>query len=65
MDCEWKPSFGIEKNELSLLQIATHKAVFIIDVIELGSKVAYLWQELGNVLFNNCDILKLGKDYQI
>lgn len=61
MDCEWKPSFGLQKNELSLMQIATHKSVFILDVIELGSKVAHLWQELGKYLFNNCDILKLGE----
>lgn len=60
IDCEWKPTFGLHKNELSLMQIATHNAVFILDVIKLGNKVTYLWQELGNFLFNNCDILKLG-----
>lgn len=61
IDCEWKPTFGLQKNELALMQIATRKAVFIFDVIKLGSKLAYLWQELGKFLFNDCDILKLGK----
>lgn len=60
LDCEWKPSFGLEKSELSLLQIATRNSVFILDVIKLGNKAANLWQELGKFLFNNSNILKLG-----
>lgn len=63
MDCEWKPSFGIHNNVLSLMQIATRHAVFIIDVIKLGSNYVHLWHQLGDILFSNCDILKLGAYY--
>lgn len=61
LDCEWKPSFGVHCNELALLQIATRTEVFILDVIKLSSLGPYLWQKLGSELFNNCDIVKLGK----
>lgn len=60
VDCEWKPSFGSGVNELALMQIATRKNVFVLDIINLGNKVPYLWQEFGKFVFNNCDILKLG-----
>ncbi|KAJ8966185.1 hypothetical protein NQ317_011249 [Molorchus minor] len=60
VDCEWKPSFGGHINELALMQIATRKNVFVLDIVNLGNKVPHLWQELGKFLFNNCDILKLG-----
>lgn len=61
IDCEWKPSFGVNTNALALMQIATRQAVFILDVIKLGSSYVHLWHQLGDVLFNNCDILKLGR----
>ncbi|KAI4470635.1 5' exonuclease domain-containing protein [Holotrichia oblita] len=60
VDCEWKPTFGVQKSELALMQIATRNYVYILDVIQLSGKAPHLWQELGNFLFNNCDILKLG-----
>ncbi|KAF5282251.1 hypothetical protein FQR65_LT14383 [Abscondita terminalis] len=60
IDCEWKPSFGINSSELSLLQIATRHAVFILDVITIGSSFPHLWKKLNEILFSNCDILKLG-----
>ncbi|CAH0547599.1 unnamed protein product [Brassicogethes aeneus] len=60
IDCEWKPSFGNKTNELALMQIATRKFVFILDVINLSDKVPPLWQELGKLLFNNSGIVKLG-----
>lgn len=60
VDCEWKPTFGVQKSELALMQIATRDYVYILDVIQLGGKTPHLWQELGKFLFNNCDILKLG-----
>lgn len=64
VDCEWKPSFGSDINELALMQIATRKNVFVLDIINLGNKVPQLWQELGKFVFNNCDILKLGMYYK-
>ncbi|KAK4873175.1 hypothetical protein RN001_015204 [Aquatica leii] len=60
IDCEWKPSFGVNSSELSLLQIATRHAVFILDVIRIGSSFPHLWKKLNEILFSNCDILKLG-----
>lgn len=48
-------------NALALMQIATRQSVFILDVIKLGSSYVHLWHQLGEVLFSNCDILKLGK----
>ncbi|XP_056648131.1 exonuclease mut-7 homolog [Diorhabda sublineata] len=60
IDCEWKPSFGGQLNELALMQIATRKNVFILDIINIGNKCPHLWQELGQFIFNNCDILKVG-----
>lgn len=60
IDCEWKPNFGGQTNELALMQIATRQNVFILDIVKIGTKVPELWQNLGKFLFNNCDILKLG-----
>ncbi|KAL3284676.1 hypothetical protein HHI36_018827 [Cryptolaemus montrouzieri] len=60
LDCEWKPSFGGQKSELALMQIATRKKVYILDVPALSSNVPHAWNELNNSLFNKCDILKLG-----
>lgn len=59
IDCEWKPSFGGQSNELALMQIATRNCVFVIDIVSLGGQRS-LWQELSRSVFNNCDILKLG-----
>ncbi|KAG5887939.1 hypothetical protein JTB14_003034 [Gonioctena quinquepunctata] len=61
VDCEWKPSFGGQLSELALMQIATRKNVFVLDIISLNSnKLPHLWQELGKFVFNNCHILKVG-----
>ncbi|XP_019766981.1 exonuclease mut-7 homolog isoform X1 [Dendroctonus ponderosae] len=60
IDCEWKPSFGGKTSELALLQIATRRSVYVLDIVTLGDKAPHLWMELGKFLFNNCDILKLG-----
>ncbi|KAF5299708.1 hypothetical protein FQA39_LY11503 [Lamprigera yunnana] len=63
IDCEWKPSFGIDSSDLSLLQIATRNAVFILDIIRIGSSFPHLWKKLNEILFSNCDILKLGFNF--
>ncbi|KAF7279834.1 hypothetical protein GWI33_006692 [Rhynchophorus ferrugineus] len=60
IDCEWKPSFGGQSNELALMQIATRHCVFVIDIVTLANQAPHLWQNMGQFLFNNCDILKLG-----
>ncbi|XP_044763867.1 exonuclease mut-7 homolog [Coccinella septempunctata] len=60
IDCEWKPSFGLQKSELALMQIATRQNVFILDVPALSSKAPYAWSNLENMLFKKSNILKLG-----
>jgi ribonuclease D len=61
IDTEWKPYFGTERNEMSLVQIATRERVCILDVCTLGCQCAALWHELGSILFANENIVKLGK----
>ncbi|KAB0792502.1 hypothetical protein PPYR_14461 [Photinus pyralis] len=63
LDCEWKPSFGVNSSELSLLQIATRHSVFLLDVIKIGNSFPHLWKKLNEVLFSNCDIMKLGFNF--
>ncbi|XP_060535311.1 exonuclease mut-7 homolog [Cylas formicarius] len=60
IDCEWKPSFGSQLNELALMQISTRESVFVLDVVNLAGRESRSWETLGRDLFNNCDILKLG-----
>ncbi|KAG8041620.1 hypothetical protein G9C98_002913 [Cotesia typhae] len=61
IDSEWKPSFGVwKKSELALIQIATDKNIYILDVIKIGPNNRKLWQEFGSLLFGNSKITKLG-----
>ncbi|XP_014093517.3 exonuclease mut-7 homolog [Bactrocera oleae] len=57
-DSEWKPSVCNE-NVISLLQIATPHRVYLLDCLspQLGEE---LWQQLGQRVFNNLEILKVG-----
>lgn len=59
IDAEWKPAFGTATSELSLVQIATHQTVYILDVFSLD-RYTQLWIELGLRLFANQNILKIG-----
>ena len=61
MDSEWKPAFGGRQSELALVQVATTDRVFIIDVVNLAGKGPQVWDQLGNCLFRNKEILKLGE----
>ncbi|XP_069688373.1 exonuclease mut-7 homolog isoform X2 [Periplaneta americana] len=60
IDSEWKPYFGTKRNELALIQIASKEKVHILDVCSLGSRCPHLWHELGQLLFSNENIVKLG-----
>lgn len=60
IDSEWKPSFGTKRTDLALIQIATHKNVFILDVTTIGNSLPESWAELGFMLFEDTNILKLG-----
>lgn len=60
-DTEWKPAI-LKNNEISLIQLATRKAVYLIDVMTLADKQIANedWARLGREIFNNENILKLG-----
>lgn len=61
IDSEWKPSIGIKKCDLALIQVATFDTVYILDVLALGpTSPDGLWEQFANELFANPDILKLG-----
>ena len=61
IDSEWKPAFGAQQNELSLIQLATWDRIFILDVIGMSGINPGSWQEASRLFFENPDILKLGK----
>lgn len=55
-DCEQQVN-----NDLSIIQIAVEKDIFIIDAIKLQKSLSKEnWMELSNKFFNNSKILKLG-----
>ncbi|XP_055612884.1 exonuclease mut-7 homolog [Uranotaenia lowii] len=57
-DSEWKPTFG-GSNEFALIQLATRKDIYLIDV-----QAAWLessdWASLAKSVFNKEDVLKLA-----
>ncbi|KAH9320808.1 hypothetical protein KI387_015447, partial [Taxus chinensis] len=62
IDCEWRPNLlaGEKMNKVSIMQIATGKKVYIIDLIKLHIEKR---DELDNCLryiFHSSNILKLG-----
>lgn len=58
-DSEWKPTF-CATNEVALIQLASHNHIYLIDVITLSIRNDD-WNRLGKCLFNNNEILKIGK----
>lgn len=58
-DAEWKPTF-CSTNDLALIQLATREYVYLIDVMVLDISLDE-WSLLGRDVFNNNEILKLGK----
>lgn len=61
IDSEWKPAFGAQQNELSLIQLATWDRIFILDVIGMSGLSPDVWNEACSLFFENPQILKLGK----
>lgn len=58
-DCEWNP-IKTSSPELALIQFATTERVFLIDVISTHISLDY-WNRLATNIFNNLEILKIGK----
>ncbi|XP_063986238.1 exonuclease mut-7 homolog isoform X2 [Diachasmimorpha longicaudata] len=60
IDAEWKPSFGVKRSELALIQVATENAVFILDVTTLRPDNSQIWKQLSLRLLEDKSIVKIG-----
>ena len=62
VDCEWRPSFaGATGVRLSLMQIATRDACFLLDILTLAPQVPPNdWTRFVQYFFNDASIVKLG-----
>lgn len=58
-DAEWNP-IKTAFNELALIQCATAERIFLIDVISPDFTINS-WNQLAARIFNNLEILKIGK----
>ncbi|KAJ0521820.1 putative DNA helicase [Helianthus annuus] len=66
LDCEWKPSYekGSKNNKVSIMQIATEKMVFIIDLLKLSNEAPAVLDSCLIRIFHSPRILKLGYNFQ-
>ncbi|KAI7733486.1 hypothetical protein M8C21_033726 [Ambrosia artemisiifolia] len=66
LDCEWKPSYekGSKNNKVSIMQIATEKMVFIIDLLKLSNEAPAVLDSCLTRIFHSPRILKLGYNFQ-
>lgn len=62
LDLEWKPTMVVGNGDLSLLQLATHERVYLIDVLAL-CHVQHLWKTFAKLVLHNNNIIKLGNAY--
>ncbi|XP_054712950.1 exonuclease mut-7 homolog, partial [Uloborus diversus] len=61
IDSEWKPQFGLSRDRLSLIQLAVHDKVFILDILALDKCLDFEdWDLLTDDVFGNSNIVKLG-----
>ncbi|KAJ7977879.1 Exonuclease [Quillaja saponaria] len=66
LDCEWKPNFvkGSKPNKVSIMQIASDKMVFILDLIKLSGDVPEVLNDCLTRILHSPSILKLGYNFQ-
>ncbi|KAL1545993.1 hypothetical protein AAHA92_22656 [Salvia divinorum] len=66
VDCEWKPNYekGSRPSKVSIMQIASEKKVYILDLIKLYVDVPSILDECLGCLFHSSSILKLGYNIQ-
>nr|XP_043624053.1 exonuclease mut-7 homolog isoform X2 [Erigeron canadensis] len=65
LDCEWKPNYVKGgSNKVSIMQIATEKTVFIIDLIKLSHDAPAVLDSCLIRIFHSPQILKLGYNFQ-
>ncbi|KFM79666.1 putative exonuclease mut-7-like protein, partial [Stegodyphus mimosarum] len=61
IDSEWKPSFGLSHDRLSLIQLAVYDKVCILDILSLTECLdAEQWDKFMDDIFANPKIIKLG-----
>ncbi|CAM8928491.1 unnamed protein product [Rhodiola kirilowii] len=66
LDCEWKPNHakGSKPNKVSIMQIASEKKVFILDLIKLYDDVPDTLDKCLIRILHSPRILKLGYNFQ-
>ncbi|KAJ9538267.1 hypothetical protein OSB04_031000 [Centaurea solstitialis] len=65
LDCEWKPNYVKGgNNKVSIMQIASEKTVFIIDLIKLSHDAPAALDSCLIRIFHSPRILKLGYNFQ-
>ncbi|KAL6139170.1 hypothetical protein ACLB2K_064447 [Fragaria x ananassa] len=66
LDCEWKPNYvkGSRPNKVSIMQIASDKMVFILDLIKLYQDVPDVLDDSLTRILQSPGILKLGYNFQ-
>ncbi|XP_057494326.1 uncharacterized protein LOC130779633 isoform X2 [Actinidia eriantha] len=66
IDSEWKPNYekGSKPNKVSIMQIASEKVVFILDLIKLFEDVPDILDNCLTSILHSPRILKLGYNFQ-
>ncbi|KAF6165592.1 hypothetical protein GIB67_021862 [Kingdonia uniflora] len=66
VDCEWKPNYvkGSSPNKVSIMQIASEKSVFILDMIKLSKDEPIVLDSCLKRILHSPKILKLGYNLQ-
>ncbi|XP_019428957.1 PREDICTED: uncharacterized protein LOC109336675 isoform X1 [Lupinus angustifolius] len=66
LDCEWKPNYvkGSKPNKVSIMQIASEKMAFILDLIKLHSEEPDVLDNCLTRILMSTRILKLGYNFQ-
>lgn len=66
LDCEWSPNYikGSKPNKVSIMQIASEKIVFILDLIKLFEDVPDVLDNCLIRILHSPRILKLGYNFQ-
>ncbi|KAL3636956.1 hypothetical protein CASFOL_019255 [Castilleja foliolosa] len=66
VDCEWKPNYekGSRPSKVSIMQIASEKKVYILDLIKLHEDVPSVLDECLSRLWHSPSILKLGYNFR-
>ncbi|XP_058077039.1 uncharacterized protein LOC131225521 isoform X2 [Magnolia sinica] len=66
VDCEWKPNYekGSKPNKVSIMQIASERMVFILDLIKLSTDKPNVLDDCLKRILRSPRILKLGYNLQ-